>query len=65
MIGRFAYSNVSSHLVAAVLAEALGSADEPSTILDYARVKLFDPLASIFHLAGLGRCDGLRITVLV
>jgi CubicO group peptidase (beta-lactamase class C family) len=36
---RFAYSDASSHLLAAVLAEAVGT-----SVLDYARAKLFDPL---------------------
>ena len=36
---RFAYSNSSSHLLAAVLAEATGQ-----SVLDYARQVLFDPL---------------------
>ena len=42
----FWYSDVSAHLVAAVLATALERADgdRPRTILDYAREKLFDPL---------------------
>jgi CubicO group peptidase (beta-lactamase class C family) len=42
----FWYSDVSAHLVAAVLAAALERADgdRPRTILDYAREKLFDPL---------------------
>jgi CubicO group peptidase (beta-lactamase class C family) len=42
----FWYSNPSAHLVAGVLAAALERADgdHPRTILDYARVKLFDPL---------------------
>jgi CubicO group peptidase (beta-lactamase class C family) len=35
----FAYSHASSHLLAAVLAEATGT-----SVLDYARAKLFDPL---------------------
>jgi CubicO group peptidase (beta-lactamase class C family) len=40
------YSDVSAHLVAAVLAAALERADgdRPRTILDYAGEKLFDPL---------------------
>ncbi len=43
----FWYSDVSAHLVAAVLAAALERADgdRPRTILDYAREKLFDPLS--------------------
>jgi len=43
----FHYSDVSAHLAAAVLAAALERADgdRPRTILDYAREKLFDPLA--------------------
>lgn len=44
MTGEFAYSNMGSHLVAAVLAEALRGAGKRRTILDYAREKLFDPL---------------------
>jgi CubicO group peptidase (beta-lactamase class C family) len=42
----FHYSDVSAHLVAAVLAAALERADgdRPRTALDYAREKLFDPL---------------------
>jgi CubicO group peptidase (beta-lactamase class C family) len=41
----FLYSNVSAHLVAAVLAAALERADGgPRTVLDYARQRLFDPL---------------------
>jgi CubicO group peptidase (beta-lactamase class C family) len=42
----FWYSDVSAHLVAAVLAAALERADGdgPRTVLDYAREKLFDPL---------------------
>jgi CubicO group peptidase (beta-lactamase class C family) len=42
----FAYSNTSSHLVAAVLATALQGADgdHPRPVLDYARERLFDPL---------------------
>ena len=42
----FHYSDVSAHLVAAVLAAALERADgdRPRTVLDYAREKLFDPL---------------------
>jgi CubicO group peptidase (beta-lactamase class C family) len=42
----FYYSDVSAHLVAAVLAAALERADgdRPRTVLDYARKKLFDPL---------------------
>lgn len=42
----FVYSNVGSHLVAAVLAAALQRADgrSPRSVLDYARQKLFDPL---------------------
>jgi CubicO group peptidase (beta-lactamase class C family) len=44
--GQFLYSNISSHLVAAVLASALRHADgdAPRSVLDYAREKLFDPL---------------------
>lgn len=44
--GQFRYSNVSSHLVSAVLAAALQRADgnDPRSVLDYAREKLFDPL---------------------
>jgi CubicO group peptidase (beta-lactamase class C family) len=44
----FWYSDVSAHLVAAVLAAALERADgdRPRTVLDYAREKLFDPLGS-------------------
>ncbi|HEX8509984.1 MAG TPA: serine hydrolase [Propionibacteriaceae bacterium] len=47
--GQFAYSNVSSHLVAAVLADALERRDEgrPRSVLDYAREKLFDPLGIV------------------
>jgi CubicO group peptidase (beta-lactamase class C family) len=42
----FWYSDPSAHLAAAVLAAALKRADgdQPRTILDYAREKLFDPL---------------------
>jgi len=42
----FWYSDVSAHLVAAVLAAALERADgdRPRTVLDYAREELFDPL---------------------
>ena len=42
----FHYSDVSAHLVAAVLAAALERADgdRPRTVLDYALEKLFDPL---------------------
>jgi len=42
----FWYSDVSAHLVAAVLAAALERADgdRPRTVLDYAQEKLFDPL---------------------
>ena len=42
----FSYSSRSSHLVTAVLREALVRADPhpPRTVLDYAREKLFDPL---------------------
>jgi CubicO group peptidase (beta-lactamase class C family) len=42
----FYYSDVSAHLVAAVLAAALQRADgdRPRTVLDYAQNKLFDPL---------------------
>jgi CubicO group peptidase (beta-lactamase class C family) len=42
----FHYSDVSAHLVAAVLAAALERADgdRPRTVLDYASEKLFDPL---------------------
>jgi CubicO group peptidase (beta-lactamase class C family) len=42
----FLYSDPSAHLVAAVLAAALERADgdRPRTVLDFARVKLFDPL---------------------
>ena len=41
----FWYSDPSAHLVSAVLAAALERADgDPRTVLDYARVKLFDPL---------------------
>ena len=42
----FAYSNSSSHLVSAILAEALRQADgsTPRTVLDYATEKLFKPL---------------------
>jgi CubicO group peptidase (beta-lactamase class C family) len=37
--GTFAYSNATGHLVAAVLAHAVGGG-----VLEYARIKLFDPL---------------------
>jgi CubicO group peptidase (beta-lactamase class C family) len=42
----FVYSSRSAHLVSAVLREALVRADpdHPRTVLEYARVKLFDPL---------------------
>jgi CubicO group peptidase (beta-lactamase class C family) len=42
----FSYSSRSSHLVSAVLREALVRADpdHPRTVLEYAREKLFDPL---------------------
>ena len=42
----FSYSNTGSHLVSAVLREALVRADgdNPRTIFEYAREKLFDPL---------------------
>jgi CubicO group peptidase (beta-lactamase class C family) len=40
----FAYSNAGSHLVAAVLDEALRRDDARRSMLDYAREKLFDPL---------------------
>ena len=42
----FNYSNAGSHLVSAVLREALIQADgdDPRTVLEYAREKLFDPL---------------------
>jgi CubicO group peptidase (beta-lactamase class C family) len=42
----FSYSNPGAHLVSAVLREALVRADgdNPRTVLDYAREKLFDPL---------------------
>ena len=42
----FWYSDVSAHMVAAVLAAALERADgdRPRTVLDYAQEKLFDPL---------------------
>jgi CubicO group peptidase (beta-lactamase class C family) len=42
----FEYSNSGSHLVSAALREALVRADgdDPRTVLDYAREKLFDPL---------------------
>jgi CubicO group peptidase (beta-lactamase class C family) len=42
----FSYSNAGSHLVSAVLREALVRADggNPRTVLEYAREKLFDPL---------------------
>jgi CubicO group peptidase (beta-lactamase class C family) len=42
----FSYSNPGSHLVSAVLREALVRADRdnPRTVLEYAREKLFDPL---------------------
>jgi CubicO group peptidase (beta-lactamase class C family) len=36
---RFAYSNASSHLLSAILTHAVGT-----SVLDYARAKLFDPL---------------------
>lgn len=43
---QFLYSNVSSHLVAAVLAAALDrtGGGHPRSVLDYARERLFDPL---------------------
>ena len=43
---QFMYSNVSGHLVAAVLAAALQRVDgyHPRSVLDYARERLFDPL---------------------
>jgi CubicO group peptidase (beta-lactamase class C family) len=42
----FRYSNLSAHLVAAILATAIKRADgnNPRSVLDYAREKLFDPL---------------------
>jgi CubicO group peptidase (beta-lactamase class C family) len=42
----FSYSNPGSHLVSAVLREALVRADgdDPRSVLEYARQKLFDPL---------------------
>jgi CubicO group peptidase (beta-lactamase class C family) len=42
----FSYSSRGSHLVSAVLREALARADgdDPRTVLEYARKKLFDPL---------------------
>ena len=40
----WAYSNVGSHLVAAVLAEALARDPAHRSMLDFARQKLFDPL---------------------
>jgi CubicO group peptidase (beta-lactamase class C family) len=42
----FRYSNLSAHLVAAILATAINRVDgnNPRSVLDYARVKLFDPL---------------------
>ena len=42
----FLYSNISAHLVAAVLAaaEERADGDHPRTVLDYAQAKLFDPL---------------------
>jgi CubicO group peptidase (beta-lactamase class C family) len=42
----FSYSNPGAHLVSAVLREALVRADgdNPRTVLEYAREKLFDPL---------------------
>jgi CubicO group peptidase (beta-lactamase class C family) len=42
----FSYSSRSSHLVSAVLREALirADGDDPRTVLEYAREKLFDPL---------------------
>ena len=42
----YEYSSRSAHLVTAVLAEALrrSDGDDPRTVLDYAREKLFDPL---------------------
>jgi CubicO group peptidase (beta-lactamase class C family) len=42
----FAYSNISAHLAAAVLAAALDAAGgrQPQSVLDYARTKLFVPL---------------------
>jgi CubicO group peptidase (beta-lactamase class C family) len=42
--GELRYSNLSAHLVAAVLATALRRGGEDRSVLDYARVKLFDPL---------------------
>jgi CubicO group peptidase (beta-lactamase class C family) len=43
---RFLYSDISAHLAAAVLLSALqhNPATKGQTVLDYARVKLFDPL---------------------
>ncbi|MEP6649658.1 MAG: serine hydrolase [Lapillicoccus sp.] len=38
-LGHFAYSSASSHVIAAILVQATGR-----PVLDYARVKLFDPL---------------------
>jgi CubicO group peptidase (beta-lactamase class C family) len=42
----FSYSNTGSHLVSAVLREALirADGDDPRSVLEYAREKLFDPL---------------------
>lgn len=42
----FSYSNTGSHLVSAILREALARADgdNPRTVFEYAREKLFDPL---------------------
>jgi CubicO group peptidase (beta-lactamase class C family) len=47
----FWYSDVSAHLVAAVLEAALEDANggRPRTILDYARERLFDPLGISTH----------------
>lgn len=44
--GQYFYSSRSAHLVSAVLREALARADgdDPRTVLDFARQKLFDPL---------------------
>jgi CubicO group peptidase (beta-lactamase class C family) len=47
----FSYSNTGSHLVSAVLREALVrvDGDNPRTVFEYAREKLFDPLEIDSH----------------